>query len=108
MPPAELHTALQAAPSSFASTLPMLIIMGVIFYFFLIRPQQKEAKAHEALLASLVRGDKVVTGSGIHAKVEEVRADTLVLDVGDRTLITVDRESVKRKVVEPAAPAKKD
>lgn len=104
----ETFTSLQAAPSGFASTLPMLAIMGVIFYFFLIRPQQKEAKEHEKLLAGLQRGDHVVTSGGIHGKVSEVRADALVLEIGERGQITIDRDAVKRKIVEPAAPVKKD
>lgn len=104
----ETYLSLQAAPSGFASTLPMLVIMGVIFYFFLIRPQQKEQKEHETLLAGLQRGDQVVTSGGIHGKIAEVRSDSLVLDISDKGQLTIDRVAVKRKIVEPAAPVKKD
>ena len=49
-----------------------LILIFVIFYFFLIRPQQKRAKEHKAMVAALKRGDKVVTAGGICATVERV------------------------------------
>lgn len=104
MNPVETYTSMQAASSGFASTLPMLVIMGVIFYFFLIRPQQKEQKEHESLLAGLQRGDNVVLSSGIHGKIAEVRKDTLVLDISEKGQVTIERDAVKRKVVEAAAP----
>lgn len=99
---------MQAAPSPFLSTLPMILIIGVIFYFFVWRPQRNEEKEHQALLAGLQRGDKVVTSAGIHGKVHEVRPDAIVLEVCPNGFLTLDREAVKRKVVEkPAEPAKK-
>lgn len=78
------------------SSLPMIIIIFGIFYFLLIRPQQKEQKKHQALLGSLVKGQRVVTGSGMHGRVYEVRDAEVVLEVADKTRITVDKVAIKR------------
>ena len=57
--------------SGFAQFIPLILIF-VIFYFFLIRPQQKKAKEHKLMVASLKRGDEVVTSGGIVGKVERI------------------------------------
>jgi len=57
--------------SGFAQFIPLILIF-VIFYFFLIRPQQKKAKEHKSMVASLKRGDEVVTSGGIVGKVERI------------------------------------
>ena len=57
--------------SGFAQFIPLILIF-VIFYFFLIRPQQKKAKEHRLMVASLKRGDEVVTSGGIVGKVERI------------------------------------
>ena len=57
--------------SGFAQFIPLILIF-VIFYFFLIRPQQKRAKDHKAMVAALKRGDEVVTSGGIVGKVERI------------------------------------
>lgn len=82
------------------------VAMAAIFYFFLLRPQQQEAKEHQALVASLQRGDRVVTTSGIHGKVHEAKGETLVLEVSPNNYLTVDREAVKRKLTEAAGETK--
>ena len=63
--------------SGFAQFIPLILIF-VIFYFFLIRPQQKKIKEHKAMVASLKRGDKVVTSGGIVGKVERILGDDQV------------------------------
>ena len=60
--------------SGIAQFIPLILIF-VIFYFFLIRPQQKKAKDHKAMVATLKRGDKVVTSGGIIGSVERVLED---------------------------------
>jgi len=84
--------------SGLPSGIMMIPIMLAIFYFVLWRPQQQEAKAQQTLIAGLQRGDLVVTAGGVHGKVHEARADTLVLEVSPNSYITVDRDTVKRKV----------
>ena len=63
--------------SGFAQFIPLILIF-VIFYFFLIRPQQKRAKEHKLMVAALKRGDEVVTSGGIMGKIERVLGDDKV------------------------------
>ncbi len=75
---------LQASPTggAFASIIPFLLI-GVIFYFLLIRPQHARLKKHRELLASIVRGDTIVTNGGLIGKVKKVNDDELTVAFGD-------------------------
>lgn len=112
MPPAlpELLQTLDTPASGglLGSPLVMLVGFALIFYFVMLRPQQKEAKEHTALVASLQKGDKVVTASGLHGKVFEAKGDTLVLEISPNAYLTVDRDAIKRKVVPPTEkPAEK-
>lgn len=84
------------------SSLPLLLMMVGVFYFLVIRPQQKEAQEHQKLVAGLQKGDRVVTTGGIHGRIHEARADAIVLEVSPNSYLTVDRDVVKRKVTEPA------
>ncbi len=84
--------AAQGREGALASFIP-LILMFAVFYFLLIRPQQKRAKEHKQLLSQLKRGDKVVTAGGIFGTVVEVQDDKLVLDLGE-TKVTVGRSFV--------------
>ena len=63
--------------SGFAQFIPLILIF-VIFYFFLIRPQQKKIKDHKSMVGSLKRGDDVVTSGGIVGKIEKVNDDDKV------------------------------
>jgi len=63
--------------SGFAQFIPLILIF-VIFYFFLIRPQQKKIKDHKAMVASLKRGDEIITSGGILGKIEKVYEDDKV------------------------------
>ncbi|MGN0009663.1 MAG: preprotein translocase subunit YajC [Desulfovibrionaceae bacterium] len=63
-----------------------LILMFAIFYFLLIRPQQKRAKEHKAMLAALKRGDYVVTGSGLLGRIMEIDEDTVVIECAESRL----------------------
>ena len=70
--------------SGFAQFIPLILIF-VIFYFFLIRPQQKKVKEHKSMVASLKRGDEVVTSGGVFGKIEKVYDEDKIdlLDRGD-------------------------
>ena len=63
--------------SGFAQFIPLILIF-VIFYFFLIRPQQKKVKEHRLMVAALKRGDEVITSGGIVGKIERVLGDDKV------------------------------
>jgi preprotein translocase subunit YajC len=79
--------------------LPMGAIM-LIFYFLLIRPQQKRQKEHEEMLKTVQKGDRVVTAGGLHGQVTGVSDDVLTLDVGQggSLRVKVDRARVERRV----------
>jgi preprotein translocase subunit YajC len=106
----------QAAGGSdggFATLLPLVLIF-VVFYFLLIRPQQKRAKQHREMLSAVRRGDKVVTGGGIKGTVTKVvNDDELAVEIAEGIKIRVQRSllaSVQSKSqaasgAAPAAPA---
>jgi len=85
-----------------------LVLMGAVFYFLLIRPQQKQAKEHQKLLGGLKRGDEVVTQGGVIGTVHAVEDRTVTLDVGAGTKMRVLKANVVGPWVEKpaAAPAK--
>ena len=82
--------------SLFMSMAPLILIF-VVFYFLLIMPQQKKAKQHKAMLASITKGDEVVTSGGIHGKVVGVTDQVLTLDLGEKIKIKVSREFIAHK-----------
>ncbi|MDT8861548.1 preprotein translocase subunit YajC [Alkalihalobacillus sp. MEB130] len=83
----------------FGTLLP-LILMFAIFYFLLIRPQQKKQKAIREMHSALQRGDKIITIGGLHGTVDAVDEDTIVLLVNDNRKLTFDRAAI-REVVNP-------
>ena len=72
------------------SMLPLILIFG-IFYFLLIRPQQKKAKEHQQLLANLKKGDLVVTSGGIQGRITGITEKVVTLEVADNVRIKVSR-----------------
>lgn len=88
-----LDAATPQAPSPITQFAP-LIFIGVIFYFLLIRPQQKQRKEQQKLIGSLKTGDKVVTSAGIHGMIANVKERTVLLKVADNVKIEVDKASV--------------
>lgn len=68
-----------------------LILMFVIFYFLLIRPQQKKAKAHKEMLGSLKKGDKVITGGGMYGRIEAIDGDVISVDLGNGMVVEINR-----------------
>lgn len=74
-------------------------IIGV-FYFFMIRPQQKKAKEQKALMGNLKKGDSVVTIGGIHAKVYSVEEAIVVLELDKGVKLTVEKSAISRTITE--------
>lgn len=77
-----------------AGPLPMLILMFVIFYFLLIRPQQKKAKAQREMIASLKKGDSVMTSGGIYGRITGINDAQVVMEVAPQVRIKVARSSI--------------
>jgi preprotein translocase subunit YajC len=80
-------------PSMLMSFLPLVFIF-VIFYFLLIRPQQKRQKEHAKLVSELKTGDRVVTNAGIHGLITGVKERTVQVKVAENVKIEFDRSSV--------------
>ena len=86
--------------SGFAQFIPLILIF-VIFYFFLIRPQQKKIKDHKIMVSNLKRGDQVVTGGGIVGKVEKVYDDDkLDISISENVVIKVVKTSIQSLLVQ--------
>ena len=79
---------------SMVSTIIMFGAIFLIFYFMIIRPQQKKAKNRTRLLSNLEKGDKVVTSGGIHGIIAGLDEKTLLLQVSDNLKIKVDRSAI--------------
>ncbi len=75
-----------------------LILMLVVFYFLLIRPQQKRQKERLAMLDALKKGDKVITIGGLHGTIVDLNDDHVVLRVNENTKLTFDRNAVNTVV----------
>ena len=73
--------------------LPMLLII-VVFYFFMIRPQIKKAKDQKKFVEELKKGDKVITTSGIHGKIVDMNETTFLIEVESGTKIRFDKASI--------------
>ena len=77
------------------ATLGPLVIMFAIFYFLLIRPQQKRQKQVKEMQDNLSKGDKIVTIGGLHGTVDALDDLTIVLKCGDGTRLTYDRQAIR-------------
>jgi len=75
-----------------------LVLLFVIFYFLIIRPQQKQQKAHKAMLAALKKGDKIVTNGGLHAEVVKVEEDFIKIKLNDTSSVRLDLAYVARQI----------
>lgn len=80
-------------PQQIAGLLPMIIFFA-IFYFFLIRPQQKQRKERQSMLGALRKGDKIVTIGGIHGTLTDVKEHVVRLKVADNLELKFNREAV--------------
>jgi preprotein translocase subunit YajC len=88
-------------PSLFNSFLVPMVMVFAIFYLLLIRPQNKQRQEHEKMLASVDKGDEVVTVGGLHGKVVGVTDDVLTLEIanlkGERVRVKQDRKGIERR-----------
>ncbi|WP_109831702.1 preprotein translocase subunit YajC [Reichenbachiella versicolor] len=94
---------LQAAGSENGySSFIMLGVMGVVFYFFFIRPQQKKQKDQKNYAEEIKKGQLVVTLGGIHGKVAEVNDTTVTLDIDRGTKIVLEKSSISMELSKKA------
>ncbi len=97
-------TGAQGGAGGIASFVP-LILMFVIFYFLLIRPQQKKTKAHREMIDNLKTGDRIITSGGLHGRVTGVSENTLTVEIAEKVRVKVNRASVSALLQPNAAPA---
>ena len=84
---------LQISMQQISGFLPMILII-VVFYFFMIRPQMKKAKDHKKYVEELKKGDKVITTSGIHGKIVDLNDSTFLVEVESGTKIRFEKSSI--------------
>jgi len=75
-----------------------LIFLFAIFYFLIIRPQQKQQKEHTAMLESLEKGDKIITTGGLHAEVVKVEEDFIKIKLNDTSIVKLEKNFVTKKI----------
>ncbi len=86
--------ALQDAANGGIMNLVMIVALIAIFYFFMIRPQQKKQKEIKKFSEGLGVGDRVITAGGIYGKIRGVKENSFVLEIADNVRITIDKGSV--------------
>ncbi len=87
--------------SGFAQFIPLILIF-VIFYFFLIRPQQKKIKEHKLMVSALKRGDEVITSGGIVGKVERILGDDKIdLQISENVTVQVVQSTIQGLLNKP-------
>ena len=88
-------------PSNLRLVLPALvfmIIMVLVFWSTIVRPQAKAARRHQELIRDLQVGDKIVTAGGMHGKVVKVSQDTFLLEIAPDVRVTFDRRAVRKRL----------
>ena len=83
----------QGGPSPILSFMPMILIFG-IFYFLLIRPQQKRQKDHQKTISELKKNDEVITSGGIHGTIVNVKENTFMVRVDDNVKLEISKSAV--------------
>ncbi|MBI5807687.1 MAG: preprotein translocase subunit YajC [Ignavibacteriales bacterium] len=84
----------QAGGGGMISTLIMFGAIFAIFYFMIIRPQQKRQKEHQKMLDALQKGDKVIMSGGIHGTIAGIEDKTVLIDVGNNVKIKFERSAI--------------
>jgi len=82
-----------------------IILMFVIFYFLLIRPQQKRNKEHKEMIANLKKGDRIITSGGLYGRITGMDEATLTVEIADKVRVKVVRGNVSALAQSAAAPA---
>lgn len=96
----------EAAQGSGMSSIIMIVLMIGIFYFFMIRPQNKERKRMKEFLNSLEIGSKVKTASGVYGKIKDIKDNVIILEVADNVKIKIDKNYIVAPAEEPATESK--
>jgi preprotein translocase subunit YajC len=87
------YAATSQAAGGIVQLAPLLLIL-VVFYFLLIRPQQKRLKAHKAMVEGMKKGDKILTAGGIIGTIAEVSDDEIKVEIAEGTKVRVKRDTI--------------
>jgi preprotein translocase subunit YajC len=90
-------------PPPMMTQLAPLALIGAIFYFLLIRPEQRKRKELETQVSGLKRNDKIVFASGIHGRVVAIEDKMLTVEIAPKVPVQIDRDSVQRVLTAPTA-----
>ncbi len=94
MGPAPQNSGQSGGIEGFIMSLLPLVLIFVIFYLLLIRPQQKKAKEHRQMLDSVKKGDKVITTGGIYAVVDAVGTETLTIKISENVKVKIGKHHI--------------
>lgn len=89
--------------SAFGGLLPLVLIFFV-FYFLLIRPQQRKVKEHQNLLNALKKGDEIITSGGIHGIVSAIKGNVVDLKIAEGVKVVISKSAIATVVKLPASP----
>ena len=95
----------EAGAGGFSAFVP-IILMFVIFYFLLIRPQQKKTKEHREMISSLKKGDRIITSGGLHGRITGIKESegVLVVEIADKVRVKIARGNVSGLTQSAAQP----
>lgn len=96
---------LQAPANGMLGTIVPMVLIMIVFYFFMIRPQMKKAKDHKKLVEELKIGDKIVTTAGIHGKIVGSNDTTFLIEVEGGTKIRFDKSAISLDATKAATTA---
>lgn len=85
-----------AAPNPISGFIPLILIF-TIFYFFIIRPQQKKIKDHQNMVNNLKKGDVVITSGGIYGKINKINDEIIDLEIANDVLVKVAKSTITNK-----------
>ncbi len=88
----------EGGQQGFGMFVPLILLFG-IFYFLLIRPQQKRQKDHKALLANLRKGDQVITAGGMYGRITGLTDTVVTLEIAEKVRVKVARSQISTKLV---------
>ena len=90
----------------FSAFIP-LILMFVIFYFLLIRPQQKKTKEHREMVTRLKKGDRIITTGGLHGRITAVGETTMTVEIAEKVRVKISRGNVAQ-LAQPSSQPQED
>ena len=95
----------QGGQGGFGMFLPLILLFG-IFYFLLIRPQQKRQREHKELLSNLKKGDQVITAGGLHGRITGLTDTVVTLEITEKVRVKVARSQISTKLLQQSDRSK--